>query len=640
MKKGLSKIQKIIILSMLLCVIIMLSIVSIILVTGTDEHKTGTTRTIMIYMVGSNLESENGLATVELDSLLAVKDKVDLNNVNVLLYVGGTKKWHNFIDSNENALYKLTNNGFEKVESYKIKNLGDSRTLSDFLNYSYNNYKADSYDLFFWNHGAGVLGGMQDEISNDFLDIVEFKEALKDSPFNERNKLETAIFMTCLNGNLEMSNLFSKYSYYFVASEEISYSNALKGAMGFISNLSGSSYGNEVGNEYINDYKEAIKDLSSRSFATIDSTYSIIDETKVPTLMKKVDNFFSKVTVTGNYNDLAKVRSELHQYGEVEEGVSFYDTVDLYELVDKLKSYSPSEAESILKYIKEDVVIYNWSVNEHSNGLSIYFPFTGDSSSKGAHMRYYNKINMSSNYRKFISDFYKAQRATAYDFSIELSNNEIKYEDNKYKFKLNKTIKENYLKSSYIIMKKEGNKFISVYKDSDTYLDGDYLVTDANDQLIIAVDNNSGQKYAIDVLNSSNDNEYDKFLSHTTIYKDNKQYNSNLYLYSKELNKISGYDSYIIDTNSIGIESNIGTLVSLKDYNKIEFNSNVYTILDANGKYLDDWDENIESTKYTINGNNYHFERVNIPKNGDYYLMFVLKDVHNKDYYSNLIGIK
>ena len=259
----------------MMIVITFLGIAALLISKGDVKKTRGNSRTMMIYLDGSDLETRGGLATVELESI--VPSSVDLDNINVLVYTGGSAKWHNsYISSNENAIYKLTSTGLEKIESYSKKSVGNPNTLTEFLNYSYNNYKADNYDLFLWDHGAGVTGGLFDEqFSSDMIDISEFRDALNKSPFNKNNKLETVIFMTCLNGNLEMANLFSDYANYFVASEEISYSSTDYGSFGFISKIAKSSYGNEIGKAYVDEYKEVVKSVQKSSYDKIDSTYSV-----------------------------------------------------------------------------------------------------------------------------------------------------------------------------------------------------------------------------------------------------------------------------------------------------------------------------------------------------------------------------
>ena len=99
-------------------VVILLAVVAL---SGNDnkvfkKNTNYNTRTIMVYMVGSNLESECKAATGDMD--FVNPSTIDLNTTNILIYTGGTKWWHNQVRNDENAIYKLTENGFEKIETY------------------------------------------------------------------------------------------------------------------------------------------------------------------------------------------------------------------------------------------------------------------------------------------------------------------------------------------------------------------------------------------------------------------------------------------------------------------------------------------------------------------------------------------
>ena len=107
-------------------------------------NRSGVSRTIMIYMVGSNLESTGGLASADLNSI----DKNIDSNTRVMLIAGGSKKWsNNYISTNETSIYELTSSGFTKVKNQPKQNMGSSETLSSFLNYVYDYSKTDEYDL-------------------------------------------------------------------------------------------------------------------------------------------------------------------------------------------------------------------------------------------------------------------------------------------------------------------------------------------------------------------------------------------------------------------------------------------------------------------------------------------------------------
>ena len=160
-------------------------------------------RTIMIYMSGSDLESKAGAATSDINAINP--SEVDLNTMNILLYTGGSSKWHNnLINSTENAIYELKSDGFSKIKSYSQKNMSTSDTLEDYLKYVYENYKTDKYDLIVWDHGGAWQGAVSDDFNKgDYLELSEFNSALSNSPFKD-NKLEAVIFKTCLNSSYEV----------------------------------------------------------------------------------------------------------------------------------------------------------------------------------------------------------------------------------------------------------------------------------------------------------------------------------------------------------------------------------------------------------------------------------------------------
>ena len=231
--RGLTKGKKIIIISMMSVIAVFLLIIAIIIAFKVDDS-----RTIMIYMSGTNLETDNGLATADLSGI--VPEKIDLEKNNVLLYTGGTKRWHNdYISSGENAIFQLTKDGFVKVKKYDMSNMSDDETLTTFLNYGYDNYKTGKYDLILWDHGGAIMGSIQDDYNEDFdtISLYEFDKAFKASRFNSNNKLETIIFRTCLNGTFEMATVLSPYAEYMVASEEITRGASSFNVLGFLNNI-------------------------------------------------------------------------------------------------------------------------------------------------------------------------------------------------------------------------------------------------------------------------------------------------------------------------------------------------------------------------------------------------------------------
>ena len=106
--------------------------------------------TLMIYMVGSDLEAKSGAGTNDMKEIL--ESQVDLDYNNILIYAGGAKKWHNDNVSSESghSILHLTADGFEKLETRSEVSMGDSETLAYFLDYAYNNFSAENFSLILW----------------------------------------------------------------------------------------------------------------------------------------------------------------------------------------------------------------------------------------------------------------------------------------------------------------------------------------------------------------------------------------------------------------------------------------------------------------------------------------------------------
>lgn len=143
------------------------------------------TVTILVYMNGSNLESDGGEATEDISEMIAAgySDKV-----NIVIETLGTKEWDKKynIASNRSQIYTISDGSLKLVND----NLGqldctEEETLENFVKWGVSNYPADRYILQFWNHGGGpVYGFGYDEWADDeyaTLTIDEIQTALKNA---------------------------------------------------------------------------------------------------------------------------------------------------------------------------------------------------------------------------------------------------------------------------------------------------------------------------------------------------------------------------------------------------------------------------------------------------------------------------
>ena len=638
------KVNKKIILFGLIGMVVISLITGIIILFGGNNKSIS--RTIMIYMVGADLESKNGLATVDLDSINY--NSMDNENINVVLIAGGATKWHNnYINSNETSIYELKENGFQKVKQQSIQNMGAPQTLSNFLNYVYDNYKTDEYDLIFWNHGGGIEGSEYDELySHDNLTLSEFKIAFSNSTLGSEKKLETISFRTCLNGTIEVASVLKDYAKYLIASEEVTRGIKLANVLNFINDIERSDTAIDYGKKFINAYKEQMNvfktlyDAEGENY-DIYSTYSIVKLSKIDELEESVNDMFEDIDINSNYNTVAKVRSNLYQYGDS----GPYDMVDLYNLIDGIKDIAPTKANKVLKNI-ENAVVYNWATNSQSRGISIYFPYKAPTKYKNAYLQLYNIFPSIKQYNNFISNFSSIQSSSYKDCSFANNKTDLKsnQESSDFSLELTDEQKEGFAKANYIVFRdnKDG-KYLPVYKGNEVSLKGNTLSANIkNKQLkIIATDDKTEN-----IITLFEDEITDKYIKYDTIvtledfsaenFADWKMETATISLiYNKETKKTT-IANVSLNSNNEKLPGGVVS-VDLNDYTNIVFASSSYKIQDENGNYNENWESNGVIEGIEVNVGNFEFEQQNFDDGYDYYCVFRIYDVDNNYYYSKLV---
>lgn len=175
--------------------------------------------TVMLYMNGSNLESDYGMATEDIREIL---DATLSDNVNVVIQTGGTKDWQtNAIASNRTQRFLVENGGLTLVDDdLGQMDMTDPDTLEDFINFCSANYPANRNMLIMWNHGSGAVYGFgYDEHVDDYyaaLTLDEMQQAIR----NTGVKFEMIGFDACLMGGLETACAFYDTADYLIASED------------------------------------------------------------------------------------------------------------------------------------------------------------------------------------------------------------------------------------------------------------------------------------------------------------------------------------------------------------------------------------------------------------------------------------
>ena len=637
----------------ILCILtVILVLLILLIIIFLFNKKDSSTRTFMIYMVGSDLESKNSMGTYELDGI--DPRTVDLKNVNVVLIAGGSSKWGNdYITKEETSIYQLTNNGFTKIKQQSIKNMGDSSTLSDFINFVTKHYITDEYELLFWNHGGAIMGSEYDELNNnDNLTLEEISQALSNTTFDKKNKIETIIFSTCLNGTLENANVFKDYANYFVASEEVSMSVKYKSDLSFINAITTKTESLDIGKMFINKYKEKmtyLKDVYKIQNEEYDiySTYSIVDLNNLDNLNTAVNNFFKEIVVSSNYNTIAKVRSNLYQYAYKQAGEPGYDTVDLYNLISGLKQLSPKKAEKVLKEL-EKTIIYNYATDSSSRGISIYFPYNGSSRIQDMFLKTYDNISDIDNYNKFISEFSSIRKTNSSNrLSFKDNADTVNVKDTEADFELELTDEQvqNYARAQYLVFRKnKDGTYLPVYKGIEVTLDNNKLKAKIKDRQLKIKAKSDGLE---NILTLFEDEVGDTYIKYSTIATLENLSSNNPNQWKMEIATIS----MLLDkkTNKVEISGVLLSapddlpgriMVDLNDYTQIIFASSSYNIQNVDGTYNENFESNGVIEGIEVDIGDFEFDLQDYNDDYEYYSVFRIFDVNNNSYYSKLIKMK
>lgn len=312
-------------------------------------------KVIMVYMIGSDLETESQFGVDDIREM--IEADFGKNNI-IVLQTGGAKRWHTVdgtkISNKQLQRYVITNGEFKLIESIENDNMGKAETLKDFIKFTETNYSAKETSLVLWSHGAGpVYGfGTDEKHMDDSLSLEELKEAL-----SETKKLDSIVFDACLMGNLETAYALSDYADYMLASSDF--------APG-----SGLSY---------KEYIEAMKNKSAsmlnvenlKSFTVGEhDTLSLVDLSKVKSLMEAV----AKEIGEASSKEIFEAATKSIAYGVLEEEQTYSDTFDIKGIVNELGD----DHNTIAKLEAAVVANYTSDGFKESSGLSLFVPMKDD----------------------------------------------------------------------------------------------------------------------------------------------------------------------------------------------------------------------------------------------------------------------
>ena len=348
--------------------------------------------TVMIYLCGSDLESDGGAATADINEILYATPS---DNVRVILQTGGAKEWQNsVVDADTCQRWLATADGLVLLDDAGQQNMTDPQTLTDFIQFSAEQYPANRNILVLWDHGGGTLGGYgsDEHYPDGTMSLSQIDQALTGANV----VFDWIGFDCCMMGTVENAFVAEKHADYLIASQR-----SEPGGGWYYTDWLNALYENpslstpEIGKRIVDTF---IREEQNGDFGD-ELTLSVIDLTAFSPFMDALDAYLASVNTdlinTSAYKEVSKARYDSRSPGEEE-----YDQVDLAYLVNNI---SLGDGQALLSRL-DDTVLISEQTAEHYAGLSLYFPYASIESVQDT-LDVAKSIGLSESYQKFMSDF-------------------------------------------------------------------------------------------------------------------------------------------------------------------------------------------------------------------------------------------
>lgn len=187
------------------------------------EEEVQAKQTIMLYIIGSNLESEMGLATDDLEEISRAKLTDDTN---IIIQTGGCTNWdNNFCNDNEVQRFCYKDGKFNEIENLGTVSMATIDALTDFITFAADEYPADDYVLILWDHGGGVPIGYG--VDENFPDDMIYDYQLGHGIAKTGIHFDSIVFDACNMCTLEVGMSLKDVADYMIGAESYVNGNGL-----------------------------------------------------------------------------------------------------------------------------------------------------------------------------------------------------------------------------------------------------------------------------------------------------------------------------------------------------------------------------------------------------------------------------
>lgn len=264
---------------------------------GNDDSRPHRT-TLMVYLLGSNLESENNQGTSNLLEMLAAQGSA---HTRIVITTGGANKVDpkGLVSSWKTVKrFELADGQLKELADLGRLNMDDGHTLQDFVTWAVRSYPAERTMLMLWDHGGGYLGYGSDENfagpgDAGIMRLPVMAAALQGAQAATGITLDYLGFDACLMATVEVAKILQPYARYLGASQELEPGSGWdwKAVVETAARQPAPSlpeFGQIVATAY--------RDKQQRAGSPIEmATFSIIDMGRIPALLERLDQWASAV---------------------------------------------------------------------------------------------------------------------------------------------------------------------------------------------------------------------------------------------------------------------------------------------------------------------------------------------------------
>ena len=355
--------------------------------------------TIMLYVCGSNLESDGGCARDDLQEILQVRAQQP-DDINIIVETGGCTSWYMpGVSTGELGRFEIDSacsaTQMRKITAVEEASMGDPATLTDFMNWGFENYPAEKYGLLLWNHGGSMDGCCFDDLyDSDSLTSGEVDQAVSSarSTSGITDKLDFIAYDACLMAVQDIAEMNSHNFKYQLSSQESEWS----GGYDYDKCMPTLYADPDDTAAFLTKVGETFMDEQEKEQKHYDQTQSVLDLSYMDeylTAWEDMSDTLNSIcsTDSSKWTTFANAVNTARKYGQsTEEGAEEYNDGYLYDIFDVKgaltavkSSFSSNKTFTdkidVVLGLLSQIIIYNrcGSQVSGSNGLCMFCPISG-----------------------------------------------------------------------------------------------------------------------------------------------------------------------------------------------------------------------------------------------------------------------